>query len=64
MSARKIHYRVDRIGSWSIARCGVRFDADDSRKLMTTARGILTCQRCRNFLAIDGKKPKPIRRKR
>lgn len=58
----RTHFQVERLGHVRIARCGQRFDADDSRSnVMTTATAPVTCQRCRNFMASDREKPKPKR---
>ena len=55
----KTHFQVERLAHVRIARCGTRFDAHDERLVMTTARALVTCQRCRNFIASDRLKPNP-----
>ncbi len=40
--------------SLKVARCGVRIGTEVG--MMTTARNVVTCQRCRNFLESDRRK--------
>lgn len=55
MTVRRIHFWTGRIegGKLRVTRCGARIREGDFGQ-MTTARGAVTCQRCRTFLAIDG----------
>lgn len=65
MTAKRIHFWIGRTeaapkgrksqgAELRVARCGVRIDR--SSGAMTTARGAVTCQRCRNFLESDRRK--------
>lgn len=70
MTAKRIHFWIGRTeaapkgrargAELKVARCGVRID--NSAGAMTTARGAVTCQRCRNFLESDHRR-KLARRK-
>ncbi len=62
MSAKRIHFWIGRTeaapkgrkspaAALKVARCGVRINSAGGA--MTTARGAVTCQRCRNFLESD-----------
>lgn len=65
MSVKFIHFWARRVeaspresdkGAVRISRCGIRVRENDFGKL-TTARRVVTCQRCRNFLASDASIP-------